>query len=45
MWSVEESNEIRRIAKTVVPHIKTYAIPQGMQVNEGPDAIVAHLID
>lgn len=45
MWSLEESNEIRRIAKRVVPHIKTYAIPQGLQVKKGPDAIVAHLIE
>jgi hypothetical protein len=45
MWSLEESNEIQRIAKTVVPHIKTYAIPQGLQVKEGPDAIIAHLIE
>jgi hypothetical protein len=43
MWTVEESNEMRAIAKSIVPDIKTHAIPQGLQVNEGPQAIVEHL--
>ena len=43
MWTPEESAEIRGIARESVPGIKTYAIPQGLQVEQGPDAIVAHL--
>ncbi|KAF4979176.1 hypothetical protein FZEAL_4549 [Fusarium zealandicum] len=43
MWTVEESTEMREIAKSIVPGIKTYAIPHGLQVDKGPDAIVEHL--
>ncbi|KAG9240841.1 hypothetical protein BJ878DRAFT_570689 [Calycina marina] len=43
MWTAEESEEIRRNAKIVRPQLKTYAIPQGLQVKEGPQAIVEHL--
>jgi hypothetical protein len=43
MWSKEESDEIQRIAKSVVPGIKTMAIPQGLQVERGPDAVVEFL--
>ncbi|KAE8453227.1 hypothetical protein EG329_011294 [Mollisiaceae sp. DMI_Dod_QoI] len=40
MWTKEESDEIQRIAKETVPGIKTLAIPQGLQVERGPDAVV-----
>ena len=43
MWTAEESTEMREIAKSIVPNIKTYAIPYGLQVEKGPDAIVEHL--
>jgi hypothetical protein len=43
MWSIEESTEMREIAKSIIADIKTYAIPHGLQVHEGPDAIVEHL--
>ncbi|EXK27050.1 hypothetical protein FOMG_16488 [Fusarium oxysporum f. sp. melonis 26406] len=43
MWTIEESTEMREIAKSIVPDIKTYAILHGLQVKEGPDAIVEHL--
>ncbi|EWY79608.1 hypothetical protein FOYG_17243 [Fusarium oxysporum NRRL 32931] len=43
MWTIEDSTEMREIAKSIVPNIKTHAIPYGLQVNEGPDAIVEHL--
>ncbi|KAF2666586.1 hypothetical protein BT63DRAFT_427030 [Microthyrium microscopicum] len=43
MWSPEESAEIQRIAKEIIPDIKTHAIPQGLQVQRGPDAIVEYL--
>jgi hypothetical protein len=40
MWTKEESDEIQRIAKELVPGIQTIAIPQGLQVEKGPDAVV-----
>src|SRR6187402_2270197 len=43
MWTKEESDEIQRIAKETVPGIKTMAIPEGLQVEKGPDAVVAFL--
>lgn len=43
MWTKEQSDEIQRIAKETVPGIKTMAIPQGLQVEGGPDAVVAYL--
>jgi hypothetical protein len=43
MWTAEESDEIQRIAKETVSGIKTMAIPHGLQVEKGPDAIVAFL--
>lgn len=43
MWTIEESTEMREIAKSIIPNIKTHAIPHGLQVNDGPDAIVEHL--
>ncbi|CZS96590.1 uncharacterized protein RCO7_04815 [Rhynchosporium graminicola] len=43
MWTKDESDEILRIAKETVPGIKTMAIPQGLQVEKGPDAVVEYL--
>ncbi|CZS92715.1 uncharacterized protein RAG0_03239 [Rhynchosporium agropyri] len=43
MWTKDESDEIQRIAKETVPGIKTMAIPQGLQVENGPDAVVEYL--
>ena len=43
MWTLEESDEIQRIAKETVPGVKTMAIPQGLQVEKGPDAVVEFL--
>jgi hypothetical protein len=43
MWTPAESTEIQAIAKDVVPGIKTMAIPQGLQVEKGPDAVVDFL--
>ncbi|KAF3353069.1 hypothetical protein VDGD_02536 [Verticillium dahliae] len=45
MWSAEEAAEIQKIAREIVPEIKTHAIPQGLQVKRGPDAIVEHLLE
>ncbi|KAK1765890.1 hypothetical protein QBC33DRAFT_542812 [Phialemonium atrogriseum] len=43
MWTPAESSEMQEKARSILPGIKTHAIPQGLQVNQGPDAIVAHL--
>ncbi|KAG9242798.1 hypothetical protein BJ878DRAFT_513729 [Calycina marina] len=43
MWTKEESDEIQRIAKDTVPGVKTKAIPEGLQVEKGPDAVVEFL--
>lgn len=43
MWTSEEAAEIQTIAKNVKPNVATYAIPHGMQVQEGPDRVVEHL--
>ena len=45
MWSPEEAAQIQRIAASIVPDIKLHAIPQGLQVERGPDAIVEYLIE
>jgi hypothetical protein len=45
MWTPEESAEIQAIARSIVPGIKTHAIPQGLQVQKGPDAIVEYLLE
>ena len=35
--------EIVGIAKAIVPGIKTFSIPQGLQVEKGPDAVVEYI--
>jgi hypothetical protein len=45
MWTPEESEKIQGIAKEEVPGIKTMAIPQGLQVERGPDAVVEFLLE
>lgn len=45
MWTPEQQEEIQRIARETVPGIKTAAIPTGMQVAEGPDAVVNFLAE
>ncbi|KAF9737645.1 hypothetical protein PMIN06_003904 [Paraphaeosphaeria minitans] len=45
MWSPEEAREIRDIAERERPGIMTHAIPQGLQAEGGPDAIVEYLLE
>lgn len=45
MWTPEEASTIFATAKSVVPDIKTHAIPTGLQVEKGPDAIVEYLVE
>lgn len=44
MWTPEQSAQAFATAKSVVPDIKTHAIPEGLQVKNGPDAVVEYLI-
>lgn len=43
MWTAEESQEAFATARRIVPDIKTHAIPQGLQAERGPDAVVEYL--
>lgn len=45
MWTTEEATKIHSLARSVVPDIKTHAIPTGLQVERGPDAIVEYLVE
>ncbi|CAG8081535.1 unnamed protein product [Penicillium salamii] len=45
MWSAEEAQQIHAIARSVRPDIKLHAIPEGLQVERGPDAIVEYLCE
>ncbi|KAF9772194.1 hypothetical protein IL306_010120 [Fusarium sp. DS 682] len=45
MWSPEEAQQIHSLAKSIVPDIKLHAIPTGLQVERGPDAIVEYLVE
>lgn len=45
MWTPAQSTEIQSIARSSIPGIKTMAIPQGLQVEKGPDAIVEFLLE
>ncbi|GKU07762.1 hypothetical protein FLAG1_08185 [Fusarium langsethiae] len=45
MWSPEEAQQIHAMAKSIVPDIKLHAIPTGLQVERGPDAIVEYLVE
>ncbi|KAL5347843.1 hypothetical protein ACLOAV_007253 [Pseudogymnoascus australis] len=43
MWTPEESDRIQAIARETKPGIKTMALPQGLQVEKGPDAVVEYI--
>jgi hypothetical protein len=43
MWSPAQSAEIKRIARKVVPGLRCYVVPQGMQVERGPEATIEHV--
>ncbi|CAD0040243.1 unnamed protein product [Aureobasidium pullulans] len=41
MWTPEEAKSIHAEAKEIMgPQLKTFALPQGLQVSRGPDAVV-----
>lgn len=43
MWTPDETQEIIAIAKEIVPYLKTFSLPQGLQVQKGPDAVVEYI--
>jgi hypothetical protein len=44
MWTADEAQKIHAEAKEIMgPQLKTFALPQGLQVNGGPDAVVAYI--
>jgi hypothetical protein len=43
MWTPAESERIQSIARDIVPGLRTFAVPQGMQVEKGPDAVVEYV--
>jgi hypothetical protein len=45
MWTPEESGRIQVIAKETVPGITTMALPQGLQVEKGPDGVFDYIIE
>lgn len=45
MWTAEQAQEIHSIARSINPTIKLHAIPEGLQVERGPDAIVEYLVE
>jgi hypothetical protein len=43
MWTPEQQTQIQQIARDTIPGIRTAAIPTGLQVEKGPDAVVEYL--
>ncbi|KAH8088612.1 hypothetical protein HD553DRAFT_348439 [Filobasidium floriforme] len=43
MWTPEQQAEIQQIARDTIPGIRTAAIPTGLQVDQGPEAVVTFL--
>lgn len=43
MWTPEEAERIISIAKEVIPTLKTFSLPKGLQVERGPDAVVEYI--
>jgi len=45
MWTPEESGRIQAVAKDAVPGITTMALPQGLQVEKGPDGVLEYIME
>jgi len=43
MWTSEQSSKVMAQAREVNPNVKTLALPQGLQVERGPDAVVDYI--
>ncbi|KAJ4304481.1 hypothetical protein N0V90_000007 [Kalmusia sp. IMI 367209] len=45
MWTEEDVAQIQQTARSVKSDVKLHAIPFGLQIERGPDAIVEHLLE
>ncbi|KAK8863414.1 PAB-dependent poly(A)-specific ribonuclease subunit PAN3 [Apiospora arundinis] len=45
MWRAEDASDIQQTARSIKPDTVLHAIPFGLQVDKGPDAIVEHLLE
>jgi hypothetical protein len=45
MWTPEEAEEIRTIAQGVIPGLTTLALPEGLQVEKGPDGVFLYIME
>jgi len=45
MWTPEQSDSVLRRAREINPNVKTLALPQGLQVERGPDAVVEYIVE
>lgn len=43
MWTPEEAERIISLAKEIIPTLKTFSLPKGLQVERGPDAVVEYI--
>jgi hypothetical protein len=43
MWTPAESRAIKKIAREIVPSLRTFAIPTGLKVQKGEDAVVIYV--
>jgi len=43
MWTEDQSSRILAQAREVNPNVKTLALPQGLQAQGGPDAIIGYV--
>ncbi|KAL1587604.1 hypothetical protein WHR41_03671 [Cladosporium halotolerans] len=44
MWSPSQSASVMSAARAINPAVKTLALPQGLQVERGPDAVVEFIV-
>ncbi|KAM0713827.1 hypothetical protein Q7P37_010789 [Cladosporium fusiforme] len=44
MWTPEQSDSVLSRARETNPAVKTLALPQGLQVERGPDAVVDYIV-
>jgi hypothetical protein len=45
MWTPEQSDAVLSRAREINPDVKTLALPQGLQVKRGPDAVVEYIVE
>lgn len=45
MWTPEQSDSVLSHAREVNRNVKTLALPQGLQIERGPDAVVEYIVE